>query len=79
MAGHAEDLPALELEAHSLKGSTETYGIPSLGDKAGELESACRSGDSGRARELLAELAGTAPEILSGLEAFVAAEILVSK
>jgi HPt (histidine-containing phosphotransfer) domain-containing protein len=71
----AGDLKALELEAHSLLGSAETYGIQSLGDTAGELESACLSGDAGRARDLMAELAGTAPELLSDLEPFVAAEI----
>ena len=76
MAGHigSGDLPALELEAHSLLGSAETYGIQSLGDKARELESACRSGDAGRARDLMADIAGSAPESLAALEAFVAAE-----
>ena len=75
MAVHAGagDLPALELEAHSLKGSAETYGILSLGGKAGELESACHAGDAGRARELMADIAAAAPESLAALEAFVAA------
>ena len=76
MAEHAGagNLPALEAEAHSLSGSAETYGIQSLGNKARDLESFCISGDAGRARDLMAELAGMAPEMLSSLEAFVAAE-----
>ena len=77
MAGHvgAGNLTALEMEAHSLKGSAETYGVPSLGDMASEMESACRAGNSGRARDLMADIAGTAPVSLAALEAFVAAEI----
>ena len=76
MAGFAGagDLKALELEAHSLLGSAETNGLQSLGDKAGKLESVCLSGDAGRGRDLMADMADTAPEMLSDLEAFVAAE-----
>ncbi len=46
------DAATLQHEAHNLRGTAGHFGFQDLSDLAGEIETACRNGDSGHARDL---------------------------
>jgi HPt (histidine-containing phosphotransfer) domain-containing protein len=58
MAIAAGDAPALEMAAHTLKGSASSFAAPTASAAAEVLERIGRSGDLDGAREALGELEG---------------------
>jgi len=57
-SGELEEVQRL---AHQIKGSAGTFGLAAIGDKAGELEAACKRGEGAdRIKALASELMSTA-------------------
>ena len=54
--GESEPLVTMEREAHSIAGSSGTFGMPAVGDAARALEAAIPSRDAPAIAEALAEL-----------------------
>jgi two-component system sensor histidine kinase/response regulator len=67
-AAEAQDLATLEREAHSLKGSSGTFGAATLEERARAIELACTEGEAERASSLIAELR---PLAIAAAEAMV--------
>ncbi len=63
------DCSALEHEAHTFKGRLAFLGLPTVGDKAFELELMGRRGELSGAPQALAELESLMKEILPELQA----------
>lgn len=62
-----EDLQAIRLQAHTIKGIAANLCTPALRDIAYKMETASRNGDVASARELLPELVQTARMTLGAI------------
>jgi len=68
----SDDLRTLQLEAHSLKGASATYGAEALSVLALDLEKACDGQDRERIKEIAGRLGPAGDDTLAQLVAFLA-------
>ncbi len=66
----ADDVAALQKEAHDLRGTAGHFGFQDLSDLAGEIETACRKGDAPHARALARRIQRAAETALEAAAAY---------